>query len=189
MVQPTPPTSHKLRRFMMSLKSWSSSSTKHVSRHCFQWEGNPHERTGTVRDSIRDRKTHLTFATLDPPHCVWVGWEPCKVRELYPKPMCSYKCLHSGHIQIRCTKLQVCDKCSSEEHLSDHCDSDYLKCAACSGPHGSYDPSAPYWYMKQNYLNIEPGTTLLIQKLRKNWMLTSHTWILITTKTQVTTLR
>ena len=74
-------------------------------------------------------------------------------------PLQCYKCFALGHAKETCKRPEVCGKCMSTEHSTDHCiqyEEAHLKCVICEGlnGHSSTDRSCPkYRAVKRDLAN------------------------------------
>jgi hypothetical protein len=66
--------------------------------------------------------------------------------EYRPRPTQCYNCQEIGHKAFQCKNAQKCEKCATEGHRHNNCDSSILKCVPCGGPHESYSKNCRKLY-------------------------------------------
>jgi len=59
----------------------------------------------------------LTFAKLDLPDYVYIGYERVEVRPYIPSPMRCNNCLRLGHLMFSCKSSENCYRCSQTNHV------------------------------------------------------------------------
>lgn len=109
----------------------------------------------------------LTFNSTTLPQTVKAGYLNCKVRPFIPNPRRCFSCQRFGHGAATCRGRTTCGKCSSNDHPTDSCASDFSKCVNCSGAHPAYSRSCPKFKEEKEILTLKTKENLTYFEARK----------------------
>ncbi|CAN7974722.1 unnamed protein product [Ixodes persulcatus] len=118
------------------------------------------------RDDQEKPSKHLvlTFNSTTLPQAVKAGYLNCKVRPYITNPRRCFSCQRLGHGAATCRGQTTCGKCSSNDHPTDNCASDFSKCVNCSGAHPAYSRSRPKFKEEKEILTLKTKEKLTYLK-------------------------
>ncbi|GFV56080.1 uncharacterized protein TNCV_4524021 [Trichonephila clavipes] len=80
---------------------------------------------------------------------ILIGYLIIKIRPCIPNPLGCFRCQSYGHGTASCRGVATCNKCSSTEHASEACTTEWRKCANCKGEHAAYSKICPKWQQEK----------------------------------------
>ena len=112
----------------------------------------------------------ITFNSPSPKHQVHVLNQAIDVKAYVALPMRCFKCQKFGHMKTKCTKKDVCPRCS-EAHPENECKASTLKCPNCHGDHSSSDKKCPKYVEMKNILEISAKKRISVKDAKKEFLL------------------
>ncbi|GFW33141.1 RNA-directed DNA polymerase from mobile element jockey [Trichonephila clavipes] len=110
---------------------------------------------------IKDGKTVtsplfiITFSKHTLPENILIGYLNVKIRPYFPNPLRCFRCQSYGHGTASCRGIATCNKCSSTEHATEACTTEWRKCANCKGEHAAYSKICPKWQQEKEIQRIK----------------------------------
>ena len=101
-----------------------------------------------------------------------VGYVRVKVRPYVPSPLRCFRCLRFGHTRDFCRGRKTCEKCSSNEHVSDECTAGSPRCVKCDDtqtPHSAFDRSCPALLREKEILALKVTKNLTFREARDQY--------------------
>ncbi|GFY44160.1 uncharacterized protein TNIN_66841 [Trichonephila inaurata madagascariensis] len=123
--------------------------------------------------SIKDSKTVisplfiLTFSKHTLPENILIGYLNIKIRPYIPNPLRCFRCQSYGHGTASCRGIATCNKCSSTEHASEACTTEWRKCANCKGEHAAYSKICTKWQQEKEIQRIKVLENLSYSEAKK----------------------
>ncbi|GFQ93151.1 uncharacterized protein TNCT_483091 [Trichonephila clavata] len=123
--------------------------------------------------SIKDGKTVtsplfiLTFSKHILPKNILIGYLNIKIRPYIPNPLGCFRCQSYGHGTVSCRGVATCNKCSSTEHASEACTTEWRKCAKCKGEHAAYSKICTKWQQGKKIQRIKVLENLSYSEAKK----------------------
>ena len=110
----------------------------------------------------------ITFNSPSPKHQVFVLNQAFDVKPYVALPIRCFKCQKFGHMKTRCSKTDICPKCS-EAHPENECKASTMRCSNCHGEHASSDRQCPKYVELRAVLEISARKGVPIKEAKKEF--------------------
>lgn len=118
-------------------------------------------------EEIPTKHLVLTFNSTKLPETIHLGYLNLRVRPYIPNPRRCFRCQRFGHSLQTCRGKITCAICASNEHDSDACDNENVKCANCGEAHPAYSRKCSRFKLEKDLLTLKVKENLTFQEARR----------------------